>query len=110
MKLIAPFAALAFALSIASAPSADGREDVSGEAASDESVGKIAAVGPSTLVLEDGATFVIGEGLSIEGLWPGAEVTVSFEEQDGEVVARKVARSGGAAVRPPWPKTGRGGS
>ena len=83
MKLIAPFAALAFALSISTA--------YGYEAASDEAAGKIAAVDESTLILEDGATFVISEGVSVEGLEPGTEVTVSFEEQDGQIIATAVA-------------------
>ena len=94
MKLIAPLAALAFALSIAPAHGY--------EAASDEAAGKIAAVDESTLILEDGATFTVSEGVSVEGLEPGTEVTVSFEEQDGEIVATKVAPSNEAAVRVLW--------
>lgn len=82
MKLIAPIAALAFALSVATADAH--------EAASDETAGKIVVVDESTLVLEDGATFTISEGVSIEGLGPGTEVTVSFEEQDGQIVATEV--------------------
>lgn len=85
MKIVAPLAVLAFALSIATAHA---HED-----ASDETAGKIAAVDESTLILEDGATFTISEGVSIEGLKPGTEVTVSFEEQDGQIVATQVAPS-----------------
>ena len=79
-KFIAPFAALAFAFSIAAAHA-------------DEASGKIAAVDGSTLILEDGTTFTISEGMSTEGLEPGTEVTVSFEEQDGQMVATEVAPS-----------------
>ena len=85
MKLIAPFAAIAFVLSIATADAL--------EAASDETAGKIAAVDESTLILQDGTIFTISEGVSIEGLRPGTEVTVSFEEQDGQLVATQVAPS-----------------
>ncbi len=88
-KLIAPFAALAFAFSIATA-----HADEAAEEASDEAAGKIAAVNASTLILEDGTTFTIGEGVSMEGLEPGTEVTVSYEEQDGTLVATEVAPSG----------------
>ena len=85
MKLIAPFAAIAFVLSIATAHAF--------EAASDETAGRIAAVDELTLILEDGTIFTISEGVSIEGLRPGTEVTVSFEEQDGQIVATQVAPS-----------------
>jgi len=79
-KLIAPFAALAFAFSMAAAHA-------------DEAAGKIAAADSATLVLEDGTTFKIGEGVSMEGLEPGTEVTVSYEDQDGALVATEVAPS-----------------
>jgi Cu/Ag efflux protein CusF len=79
-KLIAPFAALAFAFSMATAHA-------------DEAAGKIAATDSTTLILEDGTTFTIGEGVSMEGLEPGTEVTVSYEDQDGTLVATEVAPS-----------------
>ena len=77
-KLIAPFAAMAFVLSAATA-------------FADEAAGKITAVDSETLVLEDGTTFTIGEGVSVEGLEPGTEVTVSYEEMDGQMVIKEVA-------------------
>ncbi len=79
-KLVAPFAALAFVCSIATAQA-------------DEAAGKVAAADSSTLILEDGTTFTIAEGVSMEGLEPGTEVTVSFEEQDGQLIATEVAPS-----------------
>ncbi len=79
-KLVAPFAALAFAFSMAAAHA-------------DEAAGKIAAADAGTLVLEDGTTFTLAEGVSMEGLEPGTEVTVSFEEQDGQLIATEVAPS-----------------
>ena len=79
-KLIAPFAALAFAFSIAGAHA-------------DKAAGKVAAADSTTLTLEDGTTFTIGEGVSMEGLEPGTEVTVSYEDQDGTLVATEVAPS-----------------
>ena len=81
-KLIAPFAAIAFVFSIAIA-----QADVTG--------GKIATVDPAagSITLEDGTTFTIAEGVSMEGLEPGTEVTVSFEEQDGQLIATEVAPS-----------------
>ncbi len=81
-KLIAPFAAIAFVFSIAIA-----QADATG--------GKIATVDPAagSITLEDGTTFTIAEGVSMEGLEPGTEVTVSYEEQDGQKVATEVAPS-----------------
>ena len=81
-KLIAPFAALAFAFSIATAHA-------------DEAAGKIFTIDPATgsFQLQDGKTFTIAEGVSMEGLEPGTEVTVSYEEQDGLKVATEVAPS-----------------
>ena len=76
-KLIAPFAAAAFVLSAATA-------------FADEAAGKIAAVDSSTLILEDGTTYTIGEGVSVDGLEPGTEVTVSYEEKDGQMVIMEV--------------------
>jgi Cu/Ag efflux protein CusF len=79
-KFIAPFAALAFVFSIATAQA-------------DEVAGKVATVDSSTLTLEGGTTFTIAEGVSMEGLEPGTEVTVSYEEQDGNLIATEVAPS-----------------
>ncbi len=59
----------------------------------DEADGKIAAADSTTLILEDGTTFTLAEGVSMEGLEPGTEVTVSFEEQDGQLIATEVAPS-----------------
>ncbi len=79
-KFIAPVAALAFMFSAATA-------------FAEEAAGKIAAVDAGTLILEDGQTFTISEGVSTEGLEPGTEVKVSYEEQDGQMVATEVAPS-----------------
>ncbi len=81
-KLVAPFAALAFVFSIAIAQA-------------DEATGKVAAVDPTSgsFILEDGTTFTIAEGVSMEGLEAGTEVTVSYEEQDGNLIATEVAPS-----------------
>lgn len=81
-KFVAPFAALAFLFSV-------------GIANAEEAAGKVAAVDPSTgsLILEDGTAFTIDEGVSMEGLEPGTEVTVSFEERDGQLIATEVAPS-----------------
>ncbi len=81
-KLVAPFAAIAFVFSIAIAQA-------------DETAGKVSQVDPAagSITLEDGTTFTLAEGVSMEGLEPGTEVTVSFEEQDGQLIATEVAPS-----------------
>lgn len=78
--LIAPVVALVFLFSAATA-------------FADEAAGKVASIDAETLILEDGTTFTISEGVSTEGLEPGTEVTVSYEEQDGQMVATEVAPS-----------------
>lgn len=79
-KLIAPFVALAFIFSAAIA-----HADAAGV--------KVAEINESTLILDDGTTFTISEGVSTEGLEPGTDVIVSFEEKDGEKVATEVTPS-----------------
>ncbi len=79
-KLVAPIAALAYVFSAAISHA-------------DEVVGKIAGAESTYLILDDGTIFTIAEGVSMEGLEPGTEVTVSFEEQDGMLVATEVAPS-----------------
>lgn len=66
---------------------------MSGLASAEEASGKIAAVDMDarTIQLEDGNTFTVQEGVSLEGLEPGTEVTVSYEEQDGQKTASEVA-------------------
>lgn len=61
-------------------------------AAEEEASGKVTAVDPAAklIQLEDGTVYTIGEGVSIEGLQPGTEVTVSYEEQGGQNVATDV--------------------
>ena len=76
-KFVAPLAAVAFLFSAAFA-------------FAEEASGKVASVDSQTLILEDGTSFTIGEGVMIEGLAPGTEVTVSYEEQDGQMVATEV--------------------
>jgi len=64
-----------------------------GLASADEASGKISAVDMDgrTIQLEDGTTFAVEEEVSLEGLEPGTEVTVSYEEQDDEKVASEVS-------------------
>jgi Cu/Ag efflux protein CusF len=76
-KLVAPLAVIALALWATVAQA-------------DEVTGTIAIVDSYTLILEDGTVFWLNEDVSIEGLQPGAEVTVSFEEKEGQVVVTEV--------------------
>ncbi len=63
-----------------------------GAALAEEAMGKIQAVDPATrtLTLEDGNSFVLGEAVAIDSLQPGSDVTVSFEEKDGQKTATEV--------------------
>ncbi|HMB75167.1 MAG TPA: DUF1344 domain-containing protein [Kiloniellaceae bacterium] len=79
-KLIAPLAAAVFALSLSAAQA-------------DEAGGKISMADQATgtITLEDGTAFILSEGVSMEGLEPGTEVTVSYEQKDdGSLVATEV--------------------
>jgi len=61
-------------------------------ALAEEAMGKIQAVDPATrtLTLEDGNSFVLGEAVAIDSLQPGSDVTVSYEEKDGQKTATAV--------------------
>jgi hypothetical protein len=63
-----------------------------GAALAEEAMGKIQAVDPATrtLTLEDGNSFVLGEAVAIDSLQPGSDVTVSYEEKDGQKTATEV--------------------
>jgi Cu/Ag efflux protein CusF len=63
-----------------------------GAALAEEAMGKIQAVDPATrtLTLEDGSSFVLGEAVAIDALQPGSDVTVSYEEKDGQKTATEV--------------------
>lgn len=63
-----------------------------GAALAEEAMGKIQAVDPATrtLTLEDGNSFILGEAVAIESLQPGSDVTVSYEEKDGQKTATQV--------------------
>jgi hypothetical protein len=63
-----------------------------GAALAEEAMGKIQAVDPATrtLTLEDGSSFVLGEAVAIDSLQPGSDVTVSYEEKDGQKTATQV--------------------
>jgi len=64
----------------------------SGLALAEDASGKIQAVDPTarTIQLEDGTIFTVAEGVALDTLQPGTEVTVSYEEQDGQKTATSV--------------------
>lgn len=55
-----------------------------------ETNGRIASADAAMLILEDGTAFVVAEGVSVEGLQPGTQVVVSYEEQNGQKIATAV--------------------
>jgi Cu/Ag efflux protein CusF len=65
---------------------------LAGAASADEASGKIQSVDPGsrTITLDDGNAYIVSEGVAIDSLQPGSEVTVSFEEQNGQRVASGV--------------------
>ena len=65
---------------------------LSGAAWAAEVQGKIKSVDASekSFVLEDGTKIWLGEGVAIDTLKEGAEVTASFEAKDGKNVATTV--------------------
>lgn len=76
-KLLVPLAAAVLAFS-------------AGLASADEASGKIQSVEGNTITLESGEQFTLSAGASMEGMEPGTEVTVSYEEKDGQKVANQV--------------------
>lgn len=63
---------------------------LAGAASADEASGKVISMEGNTLILEDGTAYTIAEGVSLEGLQPGTDVMVSYEDQGGERVATSV--------------------
>ncbi len=61
-------------------------------ASAEEISGKVAGMDAASGViqLEDGSIYTVGDGVSLEGLEPGTEVTVSYEEKDGQNVATQI--------------------
>ena len=67
-----------------------------GAAIAEEATGPVTSVDPATgiIILEDGTTYTVAEGVSIEGLQPGDTVTVSsFEVQGDKNMATDVAKT-----------------
>ena len=54
-----------------------------------EVVGLLASVSTDQgqIILDSGEAYMLGEGVSLEGLEPGMPVIVNVEEQDGQLVA-----------------------
>lgn len=63
-----------------------------GLANADEIKGTVAAIDGQArvLVLDDGNQYAVQEGVQIEGLEPGTEVTVMFQDDGGKRVATSV--------------------
>lgn len=64
-----------------------------GTALAEEASGTVMAVDPASrlIQLDDGAVYAVSEGVAMDVLQPGTEVTVSYEEQNGENVITEVA-------------------
>ncbi len=68
-----------------------------GVASADETSGKIQQVNEEarSMTLDNGQSFGLAEGVEIEGLQPGTEVKVSFEQNDsGQNIATAVEQVG----------------
>ena len=57
-----------------------------GAASAEEATGTVEGVDLQSrmIVLDDGTVFAVSEGIALETLRPGSEVTVSYEETDGQ--------------------------
>ena len=57
-----------------------------GVASAEEATGTVEGVDLQSrmIVLDDGAVFSVDEGIALETLRPGSEVTVSYEESNGQ--------------------------
>jgi Cu/Ag efflux protein CusF len=66
-----------------------------GAALAEEATGTVGSVDPAAgiIILEDGTTYTVAEGVSVEGLQPGDTVTVSFEVQGDKNMATDVAKA-----------------
>ena len=55
-------------------------------ASAEEATGTVEGVDLQSrmIVLDDGTVFAVTEGIALESLRPGSEVTVSYEESDGQ--------------------------
>ena len=66
-----------------------------GAAFAEEASGAVELVDPATgtIILQDGTTYTVADGVSIEELQPGDTVTVSFEVQDDKNMATSVTKA-----------------
>ena len=66
-----------------------------GSAFAEDASGAIESVDPATgiIILDDGQTYTVAEGVSVEGLQPGDLVTVSFEVQGDKNMVTAVIKS-----------------
>lgn len=66
-----------------------------GVANAEEAKGIVKDLNPqaASLTLEDGTQFSLPEGIDLEGIKPGDEVKVSYEEKEGKKVAKDVAKA-----------------
>lgn len=57
-----------------------------GSASGEEASGTVEGIDLQSrmIVLDDGTVFAVTEGIALETLRPGSEVTVSYEESDGQ--------------------------
>ena len=80
-KLLAGLCALTFALVLGLANAEDAKGIIDQISADN-----------TWLTLKDGTKFKLTEGIDLEGIKAGEEVTVSYEMKDGEKVATEVAK------------------
>ena len=61
----------------------------------DEAKGKVQSVDPTakSITLDDGTTYSVADDVAIETLQPDAEVTITYEERDGQKTATSVTSS-----------------
>ena len=59
-----------------------------GAASAEEATGTVEGVDLQSrmIVLDDGSVFAVDQGIALESLRPGTEVTVSYEETNGQKV------------------------
>jgi len=57
-----------------------------GIASAEEATGTVEGIDLQSrmIILDDGTVFAVSEGIALETLRPGSEVTVSYEETDGQ--------------------------
>ncbi len=81
-RIVAPLFALALALAV-------------GIANAEQAKGIVKDLNPqaASLTLEDGTQFSLPEGIDLEGIKAGDEVTVAYETKEGKKVAKEVVKA-----------------